>query len=115
MRSTNNDREIVIRYIVGSLLPIVLKRDIDQITRVCSMKAISLYLETIIIKIEEEQRITRQQMVKQKIKIIELVTKERIHCRYTSNGYEQQIDMLPSIIKIACDHHLQDLMGLPGE
>ncbi|MGO4695502.1 hypothetical protein AB4Z50_14615 [Paenibacillus sp. 2TAB26] len=115
MRFNNNEREIVIRHIVGSLLPIVLKRDIEQITKVCSMNAISLYLETIIIKIEEEQRITRQQMQNRKIKILELITKEGIHCRYTSNGYEQQIDMLPTIIKIACDHHLQDLMGLPRE
>ncbi|OME78667.1 hypothetical protein BK120_23295 [Paenibacillus sp. FSL A5-0031] len=78
------------------------------------MNTISLYFETII-KIEEEQRITRQQMQNHKIKILELVTKEGIHCRYTSNGYEQQIDVLPSIIKIACDIHLQDLIGLLRE
>lgn len=115
MRSDNDEREIVIRYIVGTILPLVLRRDIEQIKKVCSMNAISLYLESIQIKIEEEQKNTRQLMRNRKIKILELVSKEGIQCRYVSNGYEQRINMLPSKIKIACDLHLQDLMGLPKE
>ncbi|CAM4044673.1 hypothetical protein PAAL109150_06945 [Paenibacillus alkaliterrae] len=35
------DREIVIRHIVGSTLPLVLARDIEPIKEVCSMCPIS--------------------------------------------------------------------------
>ncbi|WP_169088643.1 hypothetical protein [Paenibacillus sp. PL91] len=111
----SDDRELVIRYMVGSTLPLVLNRDIEKIKSVSSMNAIVRYLESIQVEINEELIKIRAQLRLNQIKIIELVSREGIQCRYVSNGYEQRIDMLPSIIKIACDRHLQELMGLSSE
>ncbi|RCW40533.1 hypothetical protein [Paenibacillus prosopidis] len=62
------------------------------------MSAYVLYLEVIQVKLEEEQKHIRALLRQRQIKILELVTKNGILCRYASKGYEHRIDMLPSVI-----------------
>jgi hypothetical protein len=112
MTATLSDREIVIQHIVVTTLPKVLARDANRIQEFGLFTAYVRHIEKLQLLIESEQREVRALLRSRNIKILELHTKDGIRCRYAVRGYEESIEMLSSIIKTACDRHLQKVMGL---
>lgn len=112
MTASASERESVIRYIVVSTLPKILERDSRRMQEIGLFTAYVRQIEKIQLVIEDEQRECRALLRSSNIKILELQTKGGISCRFTVRGYEEVINMPPSVIKAACDHHLQQIMGL---
>jgi hypothetical protein len=112
MTTTGSDRDIVIQHIVVTTLSKILSRDANRIQELGLLTAYVRHIEKLQLLIESEQREVRVLLGSRNIKILDLNTKDGIRCRYTARGYGESIDMLSSVIKTACDRHLQKVMGL---
>jgi nitrate reductase NapAB chaperone NapD len=111
-----SDREIVIQHIVVTTLPFILERDSKKFQELGFLSAYGLNNKKLLIVIESTQREVRALLRQRKISIIDLQTKDGIKCTYKTLGYEDRVDMLPSVIKSACDAFLQRIKGiLPDE
>lgn len=112
MRIGPGERELVIRYIVVTTLPKILERDSLRMQEIGLFNAYVRHNEKLLLIIEAEQREVRGLLRSSNIKILELETKGGISCQFTVRGYVEVINMPPSVIKAACDQHLQIVMGL---